>query len=122
VPYQRLRYFLNLNWNIHSRLLLSINGNIYDYKFLADDVNQKYSNISGKLTWSVTRNIKADFEMGYLEQVGKNIDLTLLTSRAEISASVRQLQFKLGADMYIRNYLDSDFTFFGTHFDIIRRF
>jgi hypothetical protein len=122
IPYKRMRYFLNLNWNIHSRVLLSVNGNIFDYKYISDGVNQKYSNISGKLTWTVTQRIRADFEMGYLQQVGKNIDLTLLTSRAEISASLRQLVFKAGADMYIRNYLNSDFSFFGTHLDIIRKF
>jgi hypothetical protein len=122
IPYNRMRYFINLNWTLKSRLAFSVNGNISDYTFTDDNIRQLYSNISGKVSVIVTRNLRVNLESSYLDQAGRNIDLKLITARAEAAATFRLLTLKLSNDMYLRKYPDSDFRFFGTRLELIRRF
>jgi hypothetical protein len=122
IPYKRIRYYIDLNWSIRSRLLFSLNGNILDYKLIDDDVNQKHSNINGKITYNINRKTKIDLDAGYLSQKGHNIDLDLITSKLEISTSFRQLYLKGGLEMYKRKYLNSSFTFTGTFVELVRKF
>ncbi len=122
IPYQRYRYFVDLNWNLRSKLLVSVNGNIMDYKFIGDDANQQHINITGKVAFYFTYKTKLDIDVGYLSQRGKNINLDLLTSRLGISTSFRQLYFTGGLEMYSRKYLNSDFSFIGTFLEMARRF
>ncbi|TAL74941.1 MAG: hypothetical protein EPN88_03600 [Bacteroidetes bacterium] len=122
IPYKRYRYFMDLNWSFRSRLLVSLNGNIMDYKIIADDVNQKHSNISGKITYNINQKTKIDIDAGYLSQKGRNIDLKLITSKLALSTSFRQLYFHGGIEMYRRQYLNSNFSFFGTFVELLRKF
>lgn len=122
IPYSGLRYYLALNSRIGSRLLLSANGNVFDYKILDDEADQQYINISGKLAYNISQRSKATLEAGYLSQAGRNIDLDLLTARAEVTTVIRQLTFKLGANAYNRHYMNSHFIFYGTYVEIIRKF
>jgi hypothetical protein len=122
IPYIRYRYFIDLNKSFRSKFLISVNGNFMDYKIIADDVNQQHINVTGKLAYNFTFRTKAEIEAGYLRQRGKNIDLDLFTSRLSISTSFRQLFLNSGIDMYSRKYLNSDFTFFGTFIELVRKF
>jgi hypothetical protein len=122
VPYKRYRYYIDLNWSIRSKFLVSVNGNIMDYKLIDNDVNQLHSNITGKITYNLTYRTRIDLEAGYLKQTGRNIDLDLLTSKLEISTSFRQLYLKGGVEMYRRHYLKSDFAFVGTFVEMVRKF
>ena len=49
IPYRMRRYYMDLNWNFRSKLLLTLNGNIRDYRMIADEVDQLYANVSGKV-------------------------------------------------------------------------
>jgi hypothetical protein len=122
IPYKRYRYFVDLNWSFRSKFLVSLNGNIMDYKLIDDDVNQQHSNITGKIAYNISYKTKIDLEAGYLMQRGRNIDLDLLTSKLEISTSFRQLHFKGGFEMYRRHYQKSNFAFIGTFVEIVRKF
>jgi hypothetical protein len=122
IPYKRYRYFIDLNWSFKSKLLVSINGNYLDYKLIDDNVNQKYSNVNGKISYSINQKTRIDLDAGYLSQKGQNIDLELLTSKIEISTSFRQLFLRGGFEMYKRHYLKSDFLFAGTFIEITRKF
>lgn len=122
IPYKRYRYYIDLNWSFRSKLLISVNGSLLDYKLIDDDVNQKYSNINSKITYNINYKTKIDLDAGYLSQRGQNIDLDLLTSKLEISYSFRQLFLRGGFEMYIRHYLQSDFLFAGTFIEIVRKF
>ena len=122
IPYAGLRYYLTLNHNIRSRLLLSANGSVFDYKILDDEVNQKYINLSGKLAYNISQRSKATFEAGYLSQTGRNIDLELLTARAEVTTIVRQLTFRVGVNAFNRQYQRSSYIFYGTYIELVRKF
>jgi hypothetical protein len=122
IPYKRYRYYVDLNLSFKSKLLISINGSILDYKLIDDDVNQIYSNINGKITYNINQRIRIDLDGGYLSQKGQNIDLKLLTSKLEISTSFRQLFIRGGIEMYNRHYLNSDFLYAGTFVELVRKF
>jgi hypothetical protein len=122
IPYKRYRYYVDLNWSLRSKLLVSVNGNYLDYKVIDDDVNQQYINFTGRISYNFNFRTRLDIEGGYLSQRGKNIDLDLLTSRVSLTTSFRQLHFKAGVEMYDRKYQNSDFSFFGTFLEIARKF
>ena len=83
IPYRMRRYYVDMNWNLRSRLLLTVNGNIRDYRMIADEEDQLYANVSGKVAYRIRPQMRVSLESGYLNQRGMNIDLDLLTARAE---------------------------------------
>jgi len=122
IPYRMVRYYLDVNWNFRSRLLFTLNGNVRDYRMIADEVDQLYANLSGKVAYQIRPKMRVSLETGYLNQRGTNIDLDLLTSRAEFQAYFNKLQVRLGLEMYRRLYLNSEFAFNGAYLQFIRRF
>ena len=122
IPYKMMRYYLDVNWNFRSRLLFTLNGNIRDYRMIADEVNQIYANLSGKVAYQIRPRMKVSLGAGYLNQQGTNIDLDLLTSRAEFQAYFNKLQLRFGLEMYRRLYLNSEFAFNGAYLQFTRRF
>jgi hypothetical protein len=122
VPYRMRRYYMDVNWNFRSHLLLTLNGNIRDYRMIADEVNQLYANFSGKVVYRIGPRMRVSLESGYLNQQGANIDLDLLTSRAEFQSTINKLQLRVGLEMYRRLYLNSEFAFNGAYIQFTRRF
>ena len=122
IPYRMRRYYMNVNWNLKSALMLTMNGNIRDYRMIADEVDQWYANVSGKLVYRISPTMRASLEAGYLNQRGANINLDLLTSRAELQATFNKLQIRAGLEMYRRLYQDSEFAFNGAFIQCTRRF
>ncbi len=116
------RYYVDLNWNYRSKLLLTLNGNIRDYRMIADEVDQLYANLSGKLVYRIGPRMRVSLESGYLNQRGANIDLDLLTSRAEFQSTFNKLQIRLGLELYRRLYQNSEFNFNGAYIQLTRRF
>lgn len=122
IPYKMRRYYLDVNWNFRSSLLLTLNGNIRDYRMIADEVDQWYANVSGKVVYRIGPRMKVSLESGYLNQRGANIDLDLLTARAEFQSNFNKLQVRVGLEMYRRLYQNSEFEFNGAYLQLTRRF
>lgn len=122
VPYRMMRYYVDVNWNFRSYLLLTLNGNVRDYRNIADEVNQLYANLSGKIVYRIGPRMRVSLESGYLNQRGINIDLDLLTARAEFLSTFNKLQLRVGLEMYRRLYLNSEFDFNGAYIQLTRRF
>ncbi|MFO7671363.1 MAG: hypothetical protein R6W31_17015 [Bacteroidales bacterium] len=122
IPYRMRRYYMDVNWNFRSKLLLTLNGNIRDYRMIAEEVDQLYSNLSGKLAYRIRPGMRVSLESGYLKQRGANIDLDLLTARAEFLSEFNKLQLRVGLEMYRRLYLNSEFDFNGAYIQLTRRF
>lgn len=122
IPYKMLRYYLDVNWNIKSDWMLTLNGNIRDYRMIADEVDQWYANLSGKLVYRIGPRMRISLEGGYLNQRGDNIDLDLLTSRAEFRSGFNKLQLRVGLEIYRRIYQNSNFAFNGAYVQLTRRF
>lgn len=122
IPYKRMNYFLNLNFKINEKILLSANATLKDYKLLDTDVDQKYTNLSGRFSYSLSRRSKATVQFGYLSQRGPNIDLDLLTGRIDFMTNYRKMYFKTGVTLYNRSYTNSIFTYNRTFIQIVRKF
>lgn len=122
IPYRMRRYYIDVNWNFKSKFLLTLNGNIRDYRMIADEVDQLYANLSGKLVYRIGPRMRVSLESGYLNQRGANIDLDLLTSRAEFQSTFNKLQIRLGLELYRRLYQNSEFNFNGAYIQLTRRF
>ncbi len=122
IPYRMMRYYLDVNWNYRSRLLFTLNGSLRDYQMISDQVDQLYGNLSGKVAYQIRPGMRVSLETAYLNQQGPNIDLDLVTSRAEFQTSFNKLQLRLGLEMYRRLYLNSEFAFNGAYLQLTRRF
>jgi hypothetical protein len=122
IPYRMWRYYLDLNWNLWSRLQLTMNGNVRDYRMIADEVDQLYANVSGKILYLIRPGMHVSLSSGYLHQRGRNIDMNLLTSRVEFGSAFRMLQVKVGLELYRRSYRESEFAINGGYVQITRKF
>lgn len=72
--------------------------------------------------YRISPRMRVSLEAGYLNQRGANIDLDLLTSRAEFQSNFNKLQLRVGLELYRRLYLNSEFNFNGTYIQLTRRF
>ncbi len=122
IPYRMKRYYVDMNWNYKSKLLFTLNGNVRDYRMIADEEDQLYSNVSGKVAYRIRPHMKVSLESGYLNQRGMNIDLDLLTARAEFHSIFNKLHVRVGVEMYRRMYQDSEFAFNGGYVQVTRKF
>ena len=122
IPYKLLRYYIRVQGKFHKRFLYTVNGNYRDYKMIDEDVNQKFADISARLAYSINSKSKINVEASYRNQTGREIDLDLFTLRTEYSAIVRQMYFKVGAEMYNRSYLNESVDFIGGYVKVARRF
>ncbi len=122
IPYRMKRYYVDMNWNYKSRLIFTLNGNVRDYRMIADQEDQLYTNISGKLAYRIRPQMRVSLESGYLNQRGRNIDLDLLTARAEFHSVFNKLHVRVGVEMYRRTYQNSWFAFNGAYVQLTRKF
>jgi len=122
IPYRMWRYYIDMNWNIRSRLQVTANGNIRDYRMIADEVDQLYAHISGKITYRVKPRTNLSISGGYLHNRGRNIDMDLLTSRIELRSVFRKMHAGVGIEIYRRNYMQSKFIFNGGYIQVTRKF
>lgn len=122
VPYKMWRYYLDMNWTFKSKLLLTLNGSIRDYQMIAEEVDQLYANISGKVAYRIRPQMQVSLESGYLNQRGTNVELDLLTARAEFHSVFNMLHLRVGVEMYRRIYLNSEFDFNGAYVRVTRKF
>jgi hypothetical protein len=122
IPYQRINYYLSFNLNLSSKILVSLNSSLRDYKLIGTDVDHQYTNISGRIAYSITSKSKINLQTGYLSQKGKSIDLQLLTGQLEYIARMRKFYFKTGLNLYNRAYSNSSIFYFRTYIQLTRKF
>jgi len=122
VPYDKIRYFLQMNGKIGKKVLVSFNGDVTDLTLTETDTDQLYSSIFGKLVYQIKPLTKMNFDIGYRKQIGEQIDLDLITAKAEFNTVYRNLYMKVGLEVYMRNYVGEEFNFRGVYFQVDRKF
>ncbi|MEN8250954.1 MAG: hypothetical protein ABFS32_18625 [Bacteroidota bacterium] len=120
-PYKLMRYYLNFQKRIN-KFLLSLNGSIRDYDMLEEDINRKYSDLSGKAGYEIRPGTKVDLLLGYRHQAGPGIDLNLLTASTEFKTNYRKLYLTLGLALYLRDYLGDTTDYYSAYIELVRRF
>ena len=122
IPYKMWRYYLRMQGKFREKFMYTLNANFRDYRVINDNLNQKFADISSRLAYNLNPRSKINIEASYRNQSGREIDLDLFTLRTEYSAMVRQMYFKLGVEMYNRNYLSERVEFMGGYIKVARRF
>jgi hypothetical protein len=122
IPYTMMRYYLDLNWSFQSKLQVTCNGTVRDYRKIAGEDDQQYVSLSGKVIYGLRPGMKLSFQAGYLNQRGENIDLNLLTGRMEFLSVFNKLELRTGLEVYRREYEASNFEFRGAYLRLTRRF
>ncbi|MEI6455628.1 MAG: hypothetical protein WCO93_05015 [bacterium] len=122
IPYRMMKYYVALQGNIKGRFTFSLNGNLRQYNMLEDNTRQTYADIIGAVGYNFGPQTRVSLEVGYRKQVGKEIDLNLLTARTEFTTVFRQVFFKIGFEIYGRDYLSERTNFFGGYVQIVRNF
>ena len=120
-PYKLMRYYLNFQKRI-SNFILSVNGNIRDYNMVEEQINRKYSDLSGKAAYEFRPGTKLDLMLGYRHQKGPGIDLNLLTASTEFKTVYRQLYLTAGVSIYMRDYLEDITNYYNFYLELVRRF
>ncbi len=122
VPYDKMRYFLQMNGKIGKKMLLSMNGDYTDLLLTETNTRQLYASVFGKVVYQLKPRMKTNFDIGYRKQIGDEIDLDLITAKLEFNTVYRNLYMKVGLELYKRNYVGEQFNFRGAYFQIDRRF
>lgn len=122
VPYEKWRYFLNLNGQFGKKVLVSLNGDVTDQIITFDRDKQLFANAFGKVVYMIQPKTRVNFDFGYRKQVGNQIDLDMITGRAELNTVFRNLYMRFGLEVYKRTYINEKLEFRGIYFRIDRRF
>ncbi len=120
-PYKLMRYYVNIQKRI-KKFILAVNGNYRDYDMVDENINRKYSDISGSAAYEFTPRTKLDLNISYRNQRGPGIDLNLFTAQTEIKTIYRQLYVTVGADLYRRDYLGDITNFNSAYIQLARKF
>ncbi len=122
IPYKMMRYYLLLQKNFNNRVNTSLNCSYRDYEFLNENLEQKFLEISGKVSYRIKDISTLNIESGYRKHTGLGIDLDIITLRTEIITNIRKMYFILGFEMYQRDYLGEQIILNGGYFQITRKF
>jgi hypothetical protein len=122
VPYNLVRYWLQIQGILAKKISYSLSGNIRDYNLTADATRQQFIDMIGNVGYQISPQTSASVEFGYRKQVGQQIGLNLLTSRIQFATVFRQISIKVGFDVYQRDYLNERTHFLGGFIQIIRNF
>ena len=93
-----------------------------DYYLVNEEIDQLFSDLSGKVVYRIVDLTKASLDLGYRKQIGSGIDLNLLTARLEVTSQLRELYLTLGYEKYNRNFLGDINNHNGLYFRLLRRF
>ncbi|MDX2443212.1 MAG: hypothetical protein QNK30_05380 [Bacteroidales bacterium] len=122
IPYRMIRYYLNLQGGFKNKILLSLNASLRDYKYIEENHQQLYGNISGRAVYTFKAQTRLELEVGYLRHKAFQMDLSMWTGRLEFSTVFHQLYLYAGIDFYSRNYTTSNFTLSGLFLRVTRKF
>ena len=122
VPYEKWRYFLQMDGKIGKKILLSMNGDVTDLTLTETNTDQLYASIFGKAVYLIKPRMKVNLDLEYRKQVGDEIDLDLIRAKTEFNTSVHKIYIRLGLEVYRRYYISEQIDYWGVYFQVERRF
>ena len=122
IPYRSNRIFLTMSGNIVRRLSGTVNASHHIRDLTATKEIQKFSDVSGRLVYNINRLSSLSLSGGYRFQVGRGLDLNLVTIVAEYNILYRSFNFIAGAELYRRNFQGERINYNGGYVRIQRTF
>ncbi len=122
IPYDSEKYFVTLAGVLNNKFSFSLNGTLRELKLVQDAEKQSFRDISARLSYFITRNIKLNINGGYRRQRGRQIDLDLLSFRAELVSRFRQIFISAGAEAFNRDFIGEKVEYGNFFLRLERRF
>ncbi len=122
IPYDSEKYFLTLSGVLNNKFSFSLNGTLRELKLVQDAEKQSFRDLSARLSYFFTRNIKLNINGGYRQQRGRQIDLDLLSLRAELVSRFRQVFISAGAEAFSRDFIGEKVDYGNFFLRLERRF
>ncbi|MCK9422381.1 MAG: hypothetical protein M0Q38_07270 [Bacteroidales bacterium] len=122
VPYRLIRYWAQLQGNLGYKVTISLSGNMRDYNLTAENTRQQFIDVTGNVGYQFAHQSTLSVEFGYRKQIGQQIDLNLLTGRVQFTTLFRQIFFKVGVEVFRRDYLHEQTNYVGGFIQIVRNF
>lgn len=122
VPYKKLHYFVRMNTWVGKKMIFSLNGSLTDLLYNQINSEQIYAGVYGNIIYKIQGISSIKMDLGYRTQTGEQINLDLFTAKMEYNSAWRKLYFKLGIEVYKRNYIGTELNFGEVYFQIDRRF
>jgi len=122
IPYRSNRLFLTMSGYIVSRLSGTITANHHIRVLTADNETQKFSDISGRLVYTINQLSSVSLSGGHRLQDGRGIDLNLTNLLAEYSIYYRSFNFKAGMEFYRRDFSGEIINYNGGYIKLERTF
>ena len=122
LPYKLFRYYVNLNRTINSKMMVSVNGNLYDYKMLNNIENFQFFDVSGTAAYHFTPKVSWINSVTYQKQNGEGVDLNLASFKSEMNVTVHKLFFSVFYNYYDRSIFDERIRFNSVNVRIARKF
>jgi hypothetical protein len=122
LPYQLYRYYINLQGTLKKRVIVAVNGNLYDYKKLNNINNVQFLDLSGSAAYQFSSQVSLSTSLSYRDQKGEGVDLNLLSLRTELIANIYKLRFSASYNYYDRSISNEKILFNAVNLQLVRKF
>lgn len=121
IPYQREKVFINLQ-KMYKNVFFTLNGNLQNYQMASENTNRQDMDVSGKIAYSIFKNVQLSFDLMYRNMRGAGVNLDLTTSKLEITSNINKLFFSVGAEVYWNQTVNNITNFKGLYLQLKRSF
>ncbi len=122
IPYKSNRIFFNMSGNIYRRLNGSVTANYHIRDLTASNEIQKFTDVSGRIAYTINRKSSLALSGGHRFQVGRGIDLNLTNVLVEYNFFYRSFNFIAGLELYRRDFIGEIINYNGGYIRIQRIF
>lgn len=122
LPYQLLRYYVNMQGTIKNKMIIALNVNLYDYKKLNNISNIQFFDASGSAAYYFSPRTTFTTSASLRKQTGQNVDLDLFNFITEFSTSVQRLGFSVSYNYYDRIVFNEKINFNSINVQVSRKF
>ena len=102
LPYTVMRYYVNVQGLFLKRILVSVNGNVYDYSRLNTLSNIIFADANSSVSYAITNKMNLMTSFSYRKQIGENMNLDLFNIRSQFTMNIEKLRLSLIYNYYNR--------------------
>ncbi len=122
VPYRSKRYFATMSGRLGRDFRYVLTGNYRDYNLIDENEKQEFIDASTRITYRFLNVTKFEISGGYRKQIGRDLNLKLWTGRAEWQTIFRDTRFRIGVEIFRRNYEGEIINYSNAYFRVEREF
>ena len=121
LPYYGMTYNVYFQ-KMFRKLFLSLNSDWHDMQMINESARREDIDVSFKVAYNISRNLKVDADYMYRSMQGRGLDLEVHTARLEITSTTNKFYFSVGSDVYISKNYSNYMNYKGTYIQVSRNF